>query len=162
MGKSRFVGEYEHTQRGTLILWVVGGPAVVTTGLTVLLARSELYIAVVPGLVTLLLVACAYLFSSLTVSVARGHLLLAFGPGLIRKSFVVASICHARIVQNPWYYGWGIRFMPNGWLYNVSGFDAVEIRLTNGQTYRIGTDEPSRLLAAIEAGTTQDSRYTDA
>ena len=42
---------------------------------------------------------------------------------------------------------WVIR---NGWLYNVSGFDAVELELASGKLCRIGTDEPGRLLHAIE------------
>ncbi len=46
-----------------------------------------------------------------------------------------------------WYYGWGIRgwLWPKMWIYNVSGFDAVEIKLKNGKMYRIGTDEPKKL-----------------
>jgi hypothetical protein len=35
------------------------------------------------------------------------------------------------------------------WIYNVSGFDAVELRMTDGRMYRIGTDEPHELEAAI-------------
>jgi hypothetical protein len=34
-------------------------------------------------------------------------------------------------------------------VYNVSGFDAVEIKLKNGKRYRIGTDEPKDLEQAI-------------
>ena len=49
--------------------------------------------------------------------------------------------------KNHWYYGWGIRlwFWPHMWIFNVSGFDAVEIRMKNGKIYRIGTDEPENL-----------------
>jgi len=54
-------------------------------------------------------------------------------------------------VHNHWYYGRGIKLTPHGWLFNVSGFDAVEIQLKNGRKYRIGTDEPDALLAAIES-----------
>ena len=36
-------------------------------------------------------------------------------------------------------------------IYNVSGFDAVEIQLKNGKIYRIGTDEPKKLEQAILA-----------
>jgi hypothetical protein len=35
------------------------------------------------------------------------------------------------------------------WIYNVSGFDAVEITMKNGKIYRIGTDEPLKLEQAI-------------
>jgi len=35
-------------------------------------------------------------------------------------------------------------------LYNVSGFDAVEIKLRTGKKFRIGTDVPQELEKAIE------------
>jgi hypothetical protein len=35
------------------------------------------------------------------------------------------------------------------WIYNVSGFDAVEIKLKNDKIYRIGTDEPKKLEQTI-------------
>jgi hypothetical protein len=52
-------------------------------------------------------------------------------------------------VRNPWYYGWGIRFISNGMVYNVSGFDAVEIALADGRRVRLGTDEPDAVIAAL-------------
>ena len=91
------------------------------------------------------------LFHALTVEVARGYLRLRFGVGVIRKRFRVRKIEAAETVRNRWWYGWGIKLTPHGWLFNVSGYDAVQIRLRNGRQYRIGTDEPDRLLAAIEA-----------
>jgi hypothetical protein len=33
---------------------------------------------------------------------------------------------------------------------NVGGLDAVGLELTSGRRFRIGTDEPERLLHAIE------------
>ena len=57
----------------------------------------------------------------------------------------------AKTVKNHWYCGWGIRWCLRFkmWIYNVSGFDAVEIKLKNGKTYRIGTDEPKKLEQTI-------------
>jgi hypothetical protein len=45
----------------------------------------------------------------------------------------------------------GVRvwFWPKMWIYNVSGFDAVEIKMKDGKTYRIGTDEPEKLEQTI-------------
>lgn len=37
-----------------------------------------------------------------------------------------------------------------GWLYNVEGLGATELRMRNGRRYRIGTDEPERLETAIK------------
>jgi hypothetical protein len=55
------------------------------------------------------------------------------------------------VVKNPWYYGWGIRLIPGGWLYNVSGFWAVELQMKNGKRYRIGTDDAEGLAKSLEA-----------
>ena len=74
---------------------------------------------------------------------------LWFGPGLIHKTFAASDIREARIVRNRWFYGWGIRWTPHGWLFNVSGLDAVEVELRSGRQYRIGTDEPRQLHEAI-------------
>jgi hypothetical protein len=54
-------------------------------------------------------------------------------------------------VKNQWWWGWGIRLIPGGWLYNVSGLDAVELKMKNGRVYRIGTDEPRKLAEFIQA-----------
>jgi hypothetical protein len=57
------------------------------------------------------------------------------------------------IVKNSWWYGWGIRLTPYGWLYNVAGWEAVEVLLKNGKKIRIGTDEPEKLSLAIDRAT---------
>ena len=89
--------------------------------------------------------------ASVTVNVSPQWSSLRFGPGLFRKGFAVAEVSDARMVRNRWYYGWGIRYTPHGWLFNVSGFDAVQIELRSGKKYRIGTDEPKKLCEAITA-----------
>ena len=85
------------------------------------------------------------------MEIARGYLRLRFGVGLIRRQFRLNDIESYEQVRNKWWYGWGIKLTPHGWMFNVSGFDAMQIRLKNGRQYRIGTDEPESLLAAIEA-----------
>jgi len=89
------------------------------------------------------------LFHRLTVAVTDSLVRISFGPGLIRKQFRLEEIVECRPVRNRWWYGWGIKYTPHGWLYNVSGLRAVELRMRNGRTCRIGTDEPSRLSDAI-------------
>ena len=61
------------------------------------------------------------------------------------------EIVGAEPVRNEWHYGWGIRFTAFGWLFNVSGLDAVELALDSGKRVRIGTDEPRRLAEAVRA-----------
>jgi hypothetical protein len=90
-------------------------------------------------------------FVSLKVIIDEKYLRIKFGYGIYQKKFVLNDIMSAKTVKNHWYYGWGIRiwFWPKMWIYNVSGFDAVEIKMKNGRVYRIGTDEPKRLEQTI-------------
>jgi hypothetical protein len=90
-------------------------------------------------------------FTTLAVSVDERYLRIKFGYGIFKKKFLLEEITSAKTVKNHWCYGWGIRiwFWPYMWIYNVSGFDAVEITLQNGRVYRIGTDEPEELEVAL-------------
>lgn len=90
-------------------------------------------------------------FGRLTVEVLPDHVRVAFGAGWPAKSLVFDQIASAAAVRNRAWYGWGIRWIPGGWLWNVWGLDAVELRLTSGRRFRIGTDEPDALLAALPA-----------
>ncbi len=89
------------------------------------------------------------LFATLTVEVRDGLLKFHFGPGLIRKTLKISEIESCEIVRNPWYYGWGIHATSKGWIYNVSGFEALEIFMKDGRRLRIGTDEPEILRKVI-------------
>ncbi len=91
------------------------------------------------------------LFGWLTVEVSDEHVVWWFGPGLIRRRIRVADIRSVAALRNRWYYGWGLRLTPHGWLYNVSGLDAVELELVNGRRVRVGTDEPQELVRAIQS-----------
>jgi len=90
-------------------------------------------------------------FLTLTVTIDENYLRIKFGYGIFRKKFLRSEITSAKSVKNHWYYGWGIRawLWPYMWIFNVSGFNAVEIKLKNGKIYRIGTDEPKKLKQAI-------------
>lgn len=79
------------------------------------------------------------------------YLRIKFGYGIYKKKFLLNEIATVKTVKNHWYYGWGIRewLWPRMWIYNISGFDAVEIIMKNGKIYRIGTDEPKKLEQVI-------------
>ena len=108
-----------------------------------------------PWVQVVLLCACVlllfmtWLFGSLTVEVDEEELRHWFGPGFWRKTYMLQDIESANVVRNSWFWGWGIRLTPNGWLYNVSGLDAVQLQLRSGRKLRIGTDDPQGLVEAI-------------
>jgi hypothetical protein len=135
---------YQHTQVGCLIL-TVDMLGIFIYAIVLAMAGINIIAIVVLILVTI----AGILFSSLTVTISENDLDIRFGPGLIKKIFKLQDIESVRSVSNKWFYGWGIRITPHGWLYNVSGFSAVEIELRTGKTYRIGTDEPEELEEAI-------------
>ena len=142
---------YRHTQIGwTLIVLVVA--AVLAEFLVVALSAtpSTLALALSGALVAVAAVLLA-LFSTLTVVLDDRALRLWFGVGALRREVMLADVTASRKVRNHWYTGWGVRVMPGGRIYNVGGFDAVELVLDNGRVVRVGTDEPDALLAAVKA-----------
>ena len=137
---------YRHTQPGTLIIAVCvaiglfGVALSFTTG-----ARG-------PAIVTLIvMIAVAILFSSLTVEVEGNELRWHFGPGLWSYRLPLDEINEVAVVRNRWWNGWGIRRAPGFRLYNVSGLDAVELRVGPNDVRRIGTDDPQGLADALKA-----------
>ena len=143
MASNTFAGSYRHTQRGTLILAVTLGMALVFCGLGFSIGLLKSLWISVP-----VLLAAAWLFSSLTVEITDRELRWKFGPGLIRKSVPLAEIVSAAPVRTG--PSWGIHWSPRlGWLYNVSGFDAVAVTLRSGKKFALGTDEPQALAARL-------------
>jgi hypothetical protein len=107
---------------------------------------TDVFIAVLALLLLVL-----FLFYGLTTEVTNDYVLVSFGAGLIRKKINVKRIVKVIIVTNPWYYGWGIRYIPNGMLYNISGTDGIELRFNDSdRIVRIGSPNPVELKREIE------------
>jgi hypothetical protein len=141
---------YRHTQIGWVILVCFAAAFVLLAATRVLLPAQEAREVPLAIIIPILLALMA-LFGSLTVEVEDQLVRVSFGPGLIRKTIRLAEVVSCNPVRNRWWYGWGIRRIPRGWLFNVSGLHAVELQLKNGKVYRIGTDEPRKLNEFIQA-----------
>lgn len=139
---------YRHTQVGRVPVLIVGTLLVAFVAATVSLPARGPRIFLAFFSVGLVLI--GLFFTSLTTIVTDRELIHHHGLGFWRKRTPIENIASAAVVRNRWWYGFGIRYTPHGWLYNVWGLDAVEIRLQSGRTFRVGTDEPRELLAAIE------------
>lgn len=137
---------YSHTQRGDTILLPTLLVAFLSLALGLALpgSRALLLMALFMGVVA----AC---FGWLHVEVGQGKARLRYGVGILRKEIDLGQVEEVEAVRNRWWYGWGIRLIPGGWLYNVGGLDAVELRRRGGGRIRIGTDEPAALEAALRA-----------
>lgn len=135
---------YRHTQRGYISMAAAGTGLLLTLGR---MMRGGSKRKLLPA--ALVLGGAGVVFSKLTVEISGGRLRSFFGANLPARTADLGDIASVEVVRNPWYYGWGVRYTPHGWLYNVSGLDAVEVRLTSGEQFRLGTDEPERLREAI-------------
>jgi hypothetical protein len=136
--------EYQHTQIGYLTIIALALGLLLIVGLMAVYGFNWIAFAVL-----IILGFCLVLFATLTVVIEEDVLEIRFGPGAIQKKFPLKDIESCQVVKNPWYYGWGIRLTPHGWLYNVSGSYAVEIKMKTGKEYRIGTDAPNDLEKVI-------------
>ncbi len=137
---------YKHTQTGWVIIYSF------TAALLAILAVHFFSPSVPPLILELVIFLCIPLFATLTVSIKSRILHIVFGIGLIRMRFKLDEVISCKIVRNQWWCGYGIHgWFKKGWLINVSGLDAVELKIKNGMAYRIGTDEPQKLHEAIQA-----------
>jgi len=140
------VTKYEHTQIGYTIIWIALGVAVFVA-ITGIFAKGG------PGtflVIEVILLMCALVFCKLTIRIDDKILQWSFGIEIVRKQVLLAEIAACEPIRIRWWYGWGIHLTPYGWLYNVSGLDAVAIRLRDERKFALGTDDPQALVDAIE------------
>jgi hypothetical protein len=100
----------------------------------------------------------AVLFSGPTVQVTDRELLFYFGPGFWERRFDLDTIERVETVRNSALYGWDLRYTRHGWLYNVSGLQAVEVTVRGEEKLRLGTDEPEQLKTVLERAGVPSSR----
>ena len=140
---------YSHTQRknvGPGLLAIVLALVLVMLGVE---GSTPRWLVVLAAVAMAGLVAFVTLFTRLTVTVDESDVSIAFGRGWPHRTIARAAIVSHAPVRNSWWYGWGIRWIPGGGLWNVWGLDAVELILDNGRRFRIGIDDPAGLDAAL-------------
>lgn len=136
---------YRHTQVGHLVLGIMAVSVLFTVWV---LQRADAPAGAWASLVVFGVI--SVLFGSLTVEVDHDQLRFWFGPGFLRRTVPLEQVMESRVVTNRWWYGWGIRRIRGGWMYNISGLKAVELSLQGGKMLRLGTDEPEVLNRRIE------------
>ncbi|MEM7339952.1 MAG: hypothetical protein AAF467_14955 [Actinomycetota bacterium] len=148
-------GHYDHRQStvifmaAIIVVFVAAGWRATTgspVAATVLAVLAVLVIGTIVGV------------SALHTSVTDRELTVAFRFGWPIRRIDISSISSHRPVRNSWWWGFGVRLVPTGgWMYNVWGLDAVEVHYTDHhgaeQIFRIGTDDPEGLNAALAAAT---------
>ena len=147
---------YKHTQISYLMLVVTLAVLVLFAWVYSTASAEPASVDSGPNLaVTTIMTIILFIFASfttLTTSIDKNCFRIKFGYGIFTKMFPLNQIASVQSVKNHWYCGWGVKvwFWPYMWIYNVSGFDAVEIIMRNGKMYRVGTDTPKELEVAIK------------
>lgn len=141
---------YDRVQRGKLV--PLAGAFLLAGVVIIAVARDDLGVAGIFAVVaTVTLVAVIVVIASIMrVTVDDEAVTVAFGRGWPRKVIVRSDIVSLRPVRNHWILGWGIRWFPGGWMWNVWGLDAVELELVSGRRFRIGTDDIDGLTTALQ------------
>ena len=147
---------YDHRQLsplGALFVLIGGGLVVATTG------PEEAWVATLLWVVAAIFALCALSFWSLRVQIETEHLRASFGPlPVFRKKIPLAQIERVEVGKTDLLDGWGIHFVPGrGWTWNLWGFRCVVLTLTDPsgrkkqpRTFRLGSDEPEELHAALQ------------
>jgi hypothetical protein len=132
---------YRHTQPATTILTALGVLFLLAAATSIVLHAMLLGAAI--------LAVTGWVFRSMTVEITETDLVWYFGSGFPRGRKPLSEIASAEPFRINWLYGWGIHYGPRGWLYNVSGFGAVAIKLKNGKQFCLGSDEPEELARQL-------------
>jgi hypothetical protein len=144
--------DYNHRQIGWVMLGVAAATMVVIAAPLVLTAPRNTAILLPLLFVFSIMAIVTILFSSMTVQLDEDVLRWHFGPSFWRNRLALAEIQEATAIKTKWYWGYGIKFFgPRRWLYNVSGTDAVELKLRDGGWVRLGTDDVAGLIQALRS-----------
>jgi hypothetical protein len=133
------------------VLWVLMLPVLAMLALLYALNRDGAAGAALAFGALLTLAPMPFL-GRLTVEVSAEALSWRFGwLGWPRWSVALQDIERVEIAKTSGLEGVGIQRTREGWLYNARSGPALRVLLRNGRSLRIGSDEPARLAAFIEA-----------
>lgn len=99
--------------------------------------------------ILLIIAALQVVFYQLTTIVTDTTLTVRYGVGLLAFRFPLSEIIQITERTVPWYAGYGIRWVGDAWLFNVSGHDAIEVTFESGRKVLVGTDDPDGLAAIL-------------
>ena len=103
------------------------------------------------AILSLLFLLCLACFNKITITITKTTLSFSMGIGLIKKTYQLSDIKSCTPIKNNIINGWGIRRILGGWLYNVSGFQAIELQFKNeNKIIRIGTNKPDEVVAEVK------------
>lgn len=144
------MANYRFSQFGIFTVITILPFLIFITVMFFITGKNDPTAAIILGIVGIIFLICLMVFYKLTIEINETYVTIKFGTGLFRKKFALSEIAGCRPVRNPPLYGVGIRMIPDGWLYNVTGFRAVELTFKNRKSVvRIGTNKPEEISLII-------------
>ena len=141
---------YGHRQIG----WaMIAGMLVAIAVVAVVFALVERYgdVRLDFNIVIVVLAVIAAMFSSLTTRITDRAMAWWFGLPMIGRRIPLSEIESISATRTNLMEGWGIHLtIWHGWVWNVSGFNAVHVTLRSGTKFAVGTPEPHAVVAAVE------------
>ena len=153
-----------YTQIGTFSIISIGAGLIFCIVIIIITGLNDLAPVGIMGSVGMILLICLLIFYKLTITIDDTYFRFSLGTGLIAKKYLIADIKSCKAVSNNLIHGIGIRKIPGGWLYNVTGLKAIEIKFKNSKSViRIGTNQPdeiaeiiSKMIKADQSGSGMD------
>jgi hypothetical protein len=142
----------KYTQFGTLSVIILLPLLLLFSGLLIWSGGPDSPEFFVLIILVLTFLFCVLTFYQLTITINNSYISFKLGIGLFGKKYRLSDISSCKPVRNSVIYGIGIRMISNGWLYNVSGLKAIELRFKNKKSVvRIGTNNPEEISEIIQS-----------
>ena len=88
-----------------------------------------------------LMLGCILFMYKMVIEIDENQISFKFGVGLFKRTYPINELISCSSVRSSLLSGFGIRKIANGWLYNISGLDAIELRFIDKKNgIRIGTN----------------------
>jgi len=140
----------KYTQFGAFTVIALSSALIFCIVIMIITGLNDLAPIGIMGFVVMTLLICLLIFYKLTITIDDTYIRFSLGTGLIAKKYLISDIQSCKSVSNNLIYGIGIRKIPKGWLYNVTGLKAIEIKFKNSKSIvRIGTNHPDEIAEII-------------
>jgi len=138
-------------QFGTLQVVIFGILLILFSFETYYIGFSETSGLIYVGLSVLMLV-CLLTFYRIVIEVDENYITFKLGIGLFKKTYQINDLTSCSSVRCSFISGFGIRKIANGWLYNVSGLDAIELKFNDRKDIiRIGTNKSDEIASLVSS-----------
>ena len=140
----------KYPQFGTFSVIVLGSSLIFCIVMMIISGFNDLAPIGILGSVSITMLICLLIFYKLTIYISTTYIQFSLGFGLVSKKYLISDIQSCKSVRNNPLYGIGIRKIPKGWLYNVTGLGAIEMTFKNSNSIvRIGTNRPDEIAEII-------------